>query len=177
MTTTLRFRAALAATVLAPVLLAGCASAPTDPIPVEQDGGTGATDPLTLSYPPLTDAATAVPRWRGLGEDFSEQLASWDAACVPADVATDDACDAGLDLLVATVNGIHQEWWALDNANWESGEYSGLVALTPTRDATLAAKESGGALSCDSDDFCVAAAEAFHADPTALDGAFTAWRG
>jgi hypothetical protein len=35
--------------------------------------------------------------------------------------------------------------FAFDNGDWESGEYSGLVALKPTRDATLAASNSGSA--------------------------------
>ena len=180
MTTNLRFRAALAASALAPLLLAGCTvtgPAPTDPLPVEPDGGIGTTDPLTLDYPVLTEPATAVPRWRDLGEQLSEKLATWESDCPDVDVVNDDACRVGLVSFVVDVNAIHNEWLSLDDSNWESGEYSGLVALEPTRDATLAARASyevwGGSWSSDAP----AEAEAFHADLTALDEAFTAWRG
>lgn len=177
MTTTLRFRAALAASVLVPVLLAGCTVSSPEPIPVEPDGGIGTTDPLTLDYPVLTDAATAVPRWRALGEALSTKLDAWNADCAPAEILDDDACRERLASFAGDVNGIELEWWSLDDSNWESREYSGLVALEPTRDATLAAKASyevwGGSWSDDAP----AEAEAFHADLTALDEAFTAWRG
>lgn len=179
MTTTLRFRAALAATVIAPVLLAGCAASttPDDPMPVEPDGGIGTTDPLTLDYPVLVDPATAVPRWRELGEALSEGLASWDAVCTPDVVVEDATCRDGLSALITDVNGLHQEWLAMDSSAWESREYSGLVALEPTREATLAARASyegwGGSWSEDAP----AEAAAFHADVAALDDAFTAWRG
>lgn len=176
MTTKIRLRAAITATLLAPVLLAGCA-APDVPMPVEPDGGTGSTDPLTLDYPVLVDPVTAVPRWRELGEALSERLASWDAVCTPDVVVEDEACRDGLAGLITNVNGLHQEWLGMDDSAWDAREYSGLVALEPTRDATLAARASyelwGGSWSEDAP----AEAAAFHADLTALDDAFTAWRG
>jgi hypothetical protein len=177
--TKIRFRAALAATLLAPALLAGCATSPlpTDPIPVEPGGGTGTTDPLTLSYPVLIDPRTAVPQWRALGEDFTQQLADWDAACVPSEILDDEACREDLAAFITTVNAFNQQWLSMDNSEWESGDYSGLVALEPTRDATIAARASyeqwGGSWSDDAP----AEAAVFHADLTALDDAFTAWRG
>ena len=181
-TTRIRFRAALAATALAPVLLAGCASPAAaggdDPVPVEPDGGTGTTDPLSLDYPPLTDPETAVPEWRRLSESISGQLAAWDAQCEPADASLGTPCTAALVAIRMTVGEAYQQWWALDDSSWESGEYSGLVAL----EATLAARESGagwesacGLYAQPAD--CTAAATAFHDDLTALDAAFTAWRG
>ncbi len=175
--TTIRFRAALAATALAPLLLAGCTASDPAPLPVEPDGGIGTTDPLTLSYPHLIDAETAVPRWRDLGEAFTQKLADWDAVCATADILDDDACREELSGFIRDVNGIYQEWWAMDDANWDSGEHSGLVALEPTRDATLAARASYDAWGGSWSDDAPAEAEAFHADLTVLDDAFTAWRG
>jgi hypothetical protein len=177
--TKIRLRAALAATLLAPALLAGCTVSPlpTDPMPVEPDGGPGTTDPLTLSYPVLIDPETSVPRWRELGEDFSAQLAAWDAACSPEEILDDDACREDLAAFITTVNSVNQEWLSMDNSEWDSGDYSGLVALEPTRDATIAARASyeewGGSWADDAP----AEATAFHTDLTALDEAFTAWRG
>jgi hypothetical protein len=187
MKTTIRFRAAFAATVLAPVLLSGCAPAAAgaeEPsLPVEPDSGIGTTDPALLDYPFLVEPETAIPSWRSRADLLEGQLLAWNAECTPADATYGTPCTTALDHIRLTVGDIFQQWWALDDANWESGEFSGLVALKPTRDATLAARDSGRAwaeacegIHADAEE-CEAGATAFHADVTTLSAAFSAWRG
>lgn len=190
MTDHTRFRAALTTVAFVTFLLAGCSvpagtaggPLPDEPIPVEPDGGTGTTDPATLDYPYLLDVGSAIPAWRLASEAFSSELDAWNAGCTPADALSGTACHSGLRDLRATVNGIHSQWWSLDDANWESREYSGLIALEPTRDATFAAKSSGedweSACTSGAEDVaCLAAATAYHSDLSALDDAYSAWRG
>lgn len=185
MTTRIRFRAALAATVILPLLLTGCAatSAPGgDPVPVEPDGGTGTTDPYALSYPPLVDVDTAIPEWQQAADDLEAELAAWDAECTPADATYGTPCWRVLGEFLPRVNAVYQFWWGLDLSNFETDEYSGVVALRPAYEATLAARESAGAFAdgCglyDEAPDCAVVATAHHDDLTELVAAFSAWRG
>jgi hypothetical protein len=177
----------LPAVTLAVLLaLTGCGSATpstgaSDPGPAATSGpapsGETAAD---LEYPMFFEDSM-LDTWDGHRTQLADQHAAWLAECTVADADDPDGdCKAGLQELLVTVNTLKQDWFAFDNGDWDSGEYSGLEALRLTRDATLVASESGATWSgsclyAGGSDECTAAAETFLADVDALDSAFAEW--
>jgi hypothetical protein len=55
-------------------------------------------------------------------------------------------CTEGILTGLQAVNGVKTSFdFSFDNADWDGGAYSGLVALAPTRDAIQTASDSGSA--------------------------------
>lgn len=175
--------AALGALILLPALLVGCATAAPDvdePVPGETSAppaGGGADD---LDYGIFFEPAM-LDEWAGQRDALAAATEDWNASCEPADTSDPNGdCNLDLQQLLRDVNDLKQTWQTFDNSEWDDTSLSGMVALKPTRDATIAASESGGAWSGDcayaeGGDDCIEAAGAFVGDLETLNTEFAAW--
>lgn len=175
--------AALGALLLVPALLVGCAGgAPdvADPTPDQTDAPPSGPNAADLDYG-LFFEPEMLDDWAAQRDALATQADAWAAACEPADtVDPNGECNLDLQQLVRDVNGLKQTWLTFDNSEWDDTSLSGMVALKPTRDATLAASESGGTWLNDcaystGGEECTAEAEAFVSDVEALNTEFAAW--
>jgi hypothetical protein len=179
---------AIAATlaVAATILLAGCAggeppAGSADPGSTPSAGAPSGATAADLDCP-LFYEESMLDTWDGLRTSIADQTTAWQADCTVE--STDDPagdCNAALFELLRTVNGLKQAWLAFDNSDWDSGEFSGLIALDPTRDATTVASTSGSAWSgsCTTvagNPACADLVDAFVADLDGLNASFAQWR-
>lgn len=171
--------------IVAGLALASCASGPTtptesdEPQPSASSSSSASSGADGLEYPMFYDPSM-LDQWAGARDDLEAGLDGFASDCTAQASNESDDCHAALFDLLGQVNGLKQLWFTFDNSEWDGGEYSGLEALKPTRDATLVASESGSAWSgscaaAGGSEECVALAEAFLGDLDTLGADFAAW--
>lgn len=177
---------ALATAVAAAAILAACAgqgpatTEGSDPQPTPTaDSGQNGQSAADLDYPMFYDASM-LDQWSAARDELATGTADFEGSCSADETATSDDCHAALVDLLRQVNGLKQLWLAFDNSEWDSGDYSGLEALKPTRDATLAASESGSDWSgtcaaASGNEACPPLAADFLGELDALNQAFAGW--
>lgn len=187
MTFTPRTLGLAALTIVAGLALAACASGPSTPTGSDEpqpsttssssSGSSGGAD--GLDYPMFYDPSM-LDQWAGARDDLQAGLDGFAGDCTAQDSNETEDCHAALFDLLRQVNGLKQLWLTFDNSEWDSGDYTGLEALKPTRDATLVASTSGSEWSgscaaAGGSEECVALAEVFLGHLDQLGTAFAAW--
>jgi ABC-type glycerol-3-phosphate transport system substrate-binding protein len=134
--------------ISATLLLAGC-SAPT-PDPAEPgDPSSAPSEPTVVSLAEL-DFPYESSDWLDSLDANRTTLADWnetypvDCTAELAGSADSADCTEGILTGLQAVNGVKTSFdFSFDSADWDSGDYSGLVALAPTREAIQTASDSG----------------------------------
>jgi hypothetical protein len=174
------------AAIAASLLLAGCSAASPSPVETSGDPAPAPSEPTVVSLAELEFPFESGDWLDGLDENRAA-LVEWNesyAADCTAELAgsADSAdCTEGILTGLKAVNGVKTSFdFSFDNADWESGDYSGLVALAPTRDAIQTASDSGSDFidTCyyvPGQDGCVAKAQAFLDDAAAAVEVTATW--
>ena len=144
-------RALVLAAIAASLLLAGCSS--PSPSPAESGGTTPVppSEPTVVSLADLefpyesSDWLDTLDANRAVLVDWNETYVA-DCTADLAGSADSPECTEGILTGLQAVNGVKTSFdFSFDNADWDGGAYSGLVALAPTRDAIQTASDSGSA--------------------------------
>ena len=179
-------RLALLAAVAATLVLAGC-STPA-PVPVDPE-------PTTEPAPEVAvlsdlDFPNGLTEWLAPLDEHKAALADWfttytaDCTAEQAGSADSPECTEGILTGLQAVNAIKTDFdFNVGDNDWASGEFSGLVALDSTHEATLTASGSGSDFidTCyyvpggDGSGACVAPAQTFLDDVSALIDATSTW--
>jgi hypothetical protein len=136
------------AAIAASLLLAACSS-PT-PAPVETgEPAPAPSEPTVVSLADL-EFPYESSDWLDTLDANRTVLVDWNATyaaeCTAELAGSADSpdCTEGILTGLKAVNGIKTSFdFSFDIGDWESGAYSGLVALAPTRDAIQTASDSG----------------------------------
>lgn len=183
-----RSRLALIGAIAATLLLAGCSS-PSTPDPADPGGPTTAPEPTVVSLSELdfpydsTDWIAAIGENRQAVLDWQESFSADCTAELAGSADSPDCTEAMLTGLQA-INAVKTSFdFSFDNGDYDSGDYSGLTALVPTRTAVQTASDSGSDFidTCyyvpggDGSGACVAPAQTFLDDVDAVVAKLATW--
>ena len=183
-------RALVLVAIAASLLLAGCSAAspsPTDPSSdPSSDPAPAPSEPTVVSLAELefpfesSDWLDTLDANRAALVEWNESYAA-DCTAELAGSAESPDCTEGILTGLKAVNGVKTSFdFSFDNADWDGGAYSGLVALSPTRDAIQVASDSGSAFidTCyyvPGQDGCVATGQKFLDDVAAAVEVTATW--
>jgi hypothetical protein len=181
-------RLALIGAIAATLLLAGC-SAPSTPDPADTPDPTTAPEPTVTAISDL-DFPNGLTEWLGPLDTHKGELAAWhaqfgaDCSAEMAGSADSPDCTEAMLTGLKAVNAIKTDFdFNIGDADWDSGEYSGVEALKSTHDAILTASGSGSDFidTCyyvpggDGSGACVGTAQAFLDDVDGVMAELATW--
>lgn len=183
-----RSRLTLIGAIAATLLLAGCSS-PSAPDPAEPADPTTAPEPTVVSLSELDFPYESTEWIASIGENRQAMLnwqKSFSESCTAELAGSADSpdCTEGMLVGLQSVNAIKTSFdFSFDNADYDSGDYSGLTALVPTRTAVQTASDSGSEFidTCyyvpggDGSGACVGTAQAFLDDVDAVVAELATW--